>query len=77
MCYSFDGKDGRRIEGVKLHYSYPDPNGNVVGRVAASSSVSFPVFDSCGHSYKDFCTIVGTDVNLDFTDKGKVCGITF
>jgi hypothetical protein len=66
--------NGEEIDGVKLHFLSVDPN--VVGKAAANQFVKRHVFDSFGVNLAEMSEILGTEINIDFNNKGKIVGFS-
>jgi hypothetical protein len=68
----FTGRDGKRVDGVKLHYSGIDPS--VFGRTCENQYVVRHVVDSFDVKVSDMNDLLGAEVNIDFNGKGKIVG---
>lgn len=71
---NFQSKDGKAVDGVKLHYCHATDN--VVGYKANTGYVSRNVFNSFGLKVDELATILNSVIDLEFDPNGKICGIT-
>ena len=62
------------IDGVKLHWTNVD--GNTFGHQANNQMVQRNVFNGFGLTVKEVMDLIGTEVNIEFNPKGKICGFS-
>lgn len=67
--YSFTSeKDGRLVEGTTLHMA--KEKYGVTGKEGFKASISRTLAERC-----NFIPVVGTDVEVEYDDRGKITGI--
>ena len=64
-----NGED--EVNGVKLHFLSPDSN--TVGHMACSQFLRRDFFNSFGYKFSELKELLGTEVNIEFNTKGKIC----
>ena len=69
----FEGKSGQPVQGVKLFMSYPEEN--VYGRITDERFISAPVFANFDIKIDELIELIGTDIDIEISPRGKVVGI--
>jgi len=70
---NFTTQDKSVIDGVKLHYLTVDAS--VYGHKATSKFISRNVFNSIGVSIKELTEVLGTEINVEFNEGGRISGV--
>jgi hypothetical protein len=65
--------DGDKIDGVKLHYTCLDPD--VFGSAAENKMVQRHVLNHYKIGFEDLKARLGTEVEIVFNGKGRICEI--
>lgn len=70
----FETRDGKQIQGLKLHISYPDEN--VMGVKADSKFVSREACKNLGLSVDYLSPLIGKDIELETNLNGGIIGVS-
>jgi hypothetical protein len=70
---NFTTQDNSQIDGVKLHYLAID--GSIFGHKATSKFVQRNVLNACSVGVKELTDVIGSEIDVDFNETGKICGI--
>lgn len=69
----FETRDGKQIQGLKLHINFPDEN--VMGLMADSKFISRQACTNLGITVEGLTPLIGKDVELETNLKGQVTGV--
>lgn len=69
----FESRDGKQIQGFKLHINYLDEN--VMGLKADSKFVSREACKNLGLTVESLSPLIGKDVELETNLKGSITGV--
>lgn len=69
----FETKDGKQIQGLKLHITFPDEN--VMGLMADSKFISSDACKNLGITVDGLTPMIGKDIEIITNIKGKVTGV--
>lgn len=69
----FTTRKGERIDGIKLHITYPDEN--VMGLMADGKFINREACKLYGISVSGLVPMIGKDVYFETNVKGKVVGV--
>ncbi len=69
----FETRDGKSIQGLKLHINYPDEN--VMGMKADSKFVSREACKNLGFTVNSLSPMIGKDVDIETNINGSITGV--
>lgn len=69
----FETRDGKQIQGLKLHIIYPDEN--VMGLKADSKFVSRESCKNLGFTVDNLSPLIGKEVEIETNLKGSITGV--
>lgn len=69
----FETRDGKFIQGIKLHFTAPDEN--VMGQLADSKFINSSACANLGITIDSLSPLIGKQIELDTNLKGSITGV--
>ena len=69
----FETRDGKLIQGIKLHFTAPDEN--VMGHLADSKFINSVSCANLGITIDSLSPFIGKDIEIDTNLKGNITGV--